>query len=86
MNSIDQFVRLKQAVAKGETVEHPVRKIKVTVDPENGEISIYNDGTGIDVAEHPGHKVWVPQLIFGTLLSSSNYNKGEEKFTGGKNG
>lgn len=41
---------------------------------------------GIDVVEHPEHKIYVPHLIFGRLLSSGNYNKHEEKFTGGKNG
>jgi len=30
--------------------------------------------------------VWVPQLIFGELLTSTNYDKEEKKLVGGKNG
>ena len=58
---------------------------------EKGEISIYNEGDGIDVAAHPkekknGKPIYIPQLIFGELLTSTNYDKDEEKVIGGKNG
>ena len=49
-------------------------------------ISVENDGDGIPIQQHPEHKVWVPELIFGHLLTSGNYNKEEEKIVGGKNG
>jgi DNA topoisomerase-2 len=45
-----------------------------------------NDGNGIDVAEHPEYKVYIPELIFGHLRTSTNYNKDEKKIVGGKNG
>jgi DNA topoisomerase-2 len=45
-----------------------------------------NDGEPIDVAEHPEHKTWIPQMIFGELLTSTNYDKNEKKLVGGKNG
>jgi DNA topoisomerase II len=48
--------------------------------------SIKNDGEPIDVAEHPEHKTWIPQMIFGELLTSTNYDKNEKKLVGGKNG
>ena len=55
-----------------------------------GEISIMNNGDGIDVIEHPKEKkmkpIYIPQLIFGELLTSTNYNKDEQKVVGGKNG
>jgi DNA topoisomerase-2 len=35
---------------------------------------------------HKDHKVYVPELIFGNLLTSSNYDDGERKVTGGRNG
>ena len=50
------------------------------------QISVENDGDGIPIEQHPEHKVWVPELIFGHLLTSGNYNKEEEKIVGGKNG
>ena len=63
-----------------------VSYIKVSVDIESGQISIENDGEGIDVAIHPVENVYIPQMIFGELLTSGNYNSKEEKITGGKNG
>jgi DNA topoisomerase-2 len=45
-----------------------------------------NDGNGIDIAEHPEYKVYIPELIFGHLRTSTNYNKDEKKIVGGKNG
>jgi DNA gyrase/topoisomerase IV subunit B len=43
-------------------------------------------GDGIPVDKHAETGVWAPELIFGHLLTSSNYDKTEEKTVGGKNG
>jgi len=53
---------------------------------EDGTITITNDGNGIDVAKHPEYDVWIPELVFGHLRTSTNYNKNEERIVGGKNG
>ena len=45
-----------------------------------------NDGNGIDVAQHPEYKTWIPEMIFGQLRTSTNYDKTEKKIVGGKNG
>ncbi|CAD25222.1 DNA TOPOISOMERASE II [Encephalitozoon cuniculi GB-M1] len=60
--------------------------IKVSIDPEGNEISVYNNGKGIPVRIHKEENVYVPELIFGNLLTSSNYNDDEKKVTGGRNG
>ncbi|XP_064030323.1 DNA topoisomerase 2-alpha [Pogoniulus pusillus] len=60
--------------------------IKVTIDVENTTISVWNNGKGIPVVEHKVEKVYVPALIFGQLLTSSNYDDNEKKVTGGRNG
>ncbi|KAK7139576.1 hypothetical protein R3I93_016646 [Phoxinus phoxinus] len=60
--------------------------IKVNIDPENNTISVWNNGKGIPVVEHKVEKVYVPALIFGQLLTSSNYDDDEKKVTGGRNG
>lgn len=60
--------------------------IKITIDPENNLISVWNNGKGIPVVEHKVEKVFVPALIFGQLLTSSNYDDDEKKVTGGRNG
>ncbi|KAJ7354850.1 DNA topoisomerase 2-alpha [Desmophyllum pertusum] len=41
---------------------------------------------GIPVEIHKEQNVFVPTLIFGQLLTSSNYNDAEKKVTGGRNG
>lgn len=60
--------------------------IKVTIDRENNVISVYNNGKGIPIEMHAKEGVYVPELIFGHLLTSSNYDDKEEKITGGRNG
>ncbi|KFD55492.1 hypothetical protein M513_03544 [Trichuris suis] len=60
--------------------------IKVTINQNMNEISVWNDGRGIPVVEHKVEKMYVPTLIFGTLLTSSNYDDSEKKVTGGRNG
>ena len=79
VNAHDHAVRLR---SKGSI--DPVKKINVHCDATG--FTIENDGEPIDVAEHPEHKVWIPQMIFGELLTSTNYNKDEKKLVGGKNG
>ena len=53
---------------------------------EDGTITLTNDGNGIDVAKHPEYDIWIPEMIFGHLRTSTNYNKDEKKIVGGKNG
>ena len=61
-------------------------KIEVTLDPDTATISVLNDGKGIPVEVHTsekdpesGRQLYIPELIFGYLLTSSNYDDDEEK-------
>ncbi|KAH8244800.1 hypothetical protein KR032_000475 [Drosophila birchii] len=60
--------------------------IKIDIDPERNVVSIWNNGQGIPVTMHKEQKMYVPTMIFGHLLTSSNYNDDEKKVTGGRNG
>ncbi|KAL2266989.1 hypothetical protein VTJ83DRAFT_4266 [Remersonia thermophila] len=60
--------------------------LKVTVDRETGEISVENNGKGIPIEMHEKEKVYIPELIFGHLLTGSNYDDNEKKTVGGRNG
>ena len=53
--------------------------IRVDINREKNEIRVYNNGKGIPVEEHKDEKMFVPTLIFGHLLTSSNFNDEEEK-------
>jgi DNA topoisomerase II len=59
--------------------------IDVTCNMEEGFIKIKNNGS-IPVEEHPKHKIMVPSMIFGEMLSGSNFNDDEKRTTGGRNG
>jgi DNA topoisomerase-2 len=58
----------------------------INIEIENNKITLMNNGEGIDVEIHPEYKIWIPEMIFGHLRTSTNYNKEEQKITGGKNG
>lgn len=79
VNAHDHVIRLK---SRGS--ETPVKNIDISSDGKT--FTIRNDGESIDVEQHPEYGVYIPQLIFGELLTSTNYDKGEKKLVGGKNG
>ncbi|CED85182.1 dna topoisomerase ii [Phaffia rhodozyma] len=59
---------------------------KVAIDREKKSISVMNNGKGIPIEMHSKEKMWIPEMIFGHLLTSSNYDDDEKKLTGGRNG
>ena len=85
VNCRDHVVRMAQNVTQNIANSIPVTNIDISIS-EDGTITMFNDGNGIDVAEHPEHKLWIPEMIFGHLRTSTNYNKDEKKIVGGKNG
>jgi DNA topoisomerase II len=85
VNCRDHAIRMQQAIKNGVANSLPVTSIDIAVQ-DDGTIVMINDGNGIDVAEHPEYKVWIPELIFGHLRTSTNYDKTEKKIVGGKNG
>ena len=83
VNCRDHVVRMKTRVDSKSENALPVTHIDIEINPD-GTITMTNDGNGIDVAEKDG--VWIPELVFGHLRTSTNYNKDEKKIVGGKNG
>jgi len=83
VNARDALVR-----SQGESGRVPVKRIDVSAGVVDGRFTIVvkNDGDGIPITLHETEKCYIPELIFGHLLTSSNYNKTEEKLVGGKNG
>jgi DNA topoisomerase-2 len=72
-NASDHFWRTKK-----------VKNIKIKFDGQKFEIE--NDGPGIPIAMHPKEKCYIPELIFGHLLTGSNFDDTEQRFGGGRNG
>lgn len=44
-----------------------------------GRIKVWNNGAGVPVEMHKKEQVYVPELIFGHLLTSSNYEDDQKK-------
>lgn len=73
VNAIDHTVRDKTATT-----------IKVSV--EGDTISVMNTGAGVPAVLHSEYGVYIPELIFGQLLTSSNYDDSDQRIVGGVNG
>ena len=82
VNARDEFIR--SIMTAGMT---PIKRIDISVTNKDGDciISVENDGDGIPIEEN-AEGMMIPEMIFGQLLTSSNYDKTEEKVVGGKNG
>lgn len=69
--------------------EHPtdVTSIAVTVS-DAGEVCVENNGPlgGIAVEVHEKEGVYCPELVFGHLLTSTNYDDTQKRVVGGRNG
>ena len=85
VNCRDHVIRMQQAITNKVEKALPVTYIDIGIS-DDGIITMINDGNGIDIAEHPEYKIWIPELIFGHLRTSTNYDKTEKKIIGGKNG
>lgn len=85
VNCRDHAVRCKQAITSGKPNIIPVTNISIDI-TDDGIITMMNNGNGIDVEKHPEYDIWIPEMIFGHLRTSTNYDKTEKKIVGGKNG
>jgi len=69
---------------------HPkhVTSISIDIDKETGEVTIENNGPlgGVCVKMHEKEQIWNPELVFGHLLTSTNYDDTQERVVGGRNG
>ena len=72
VNAFDEHMR----DAKMNTIEVTVKGDRITV----------RNNKCIPVIMHPKEKMYVPELIFGHLLTSSNYDDTKDRYTGGRNG
>eukprot|EP00978_Attheya_sp_CCMP212_P006233 scaffold14122_cov44-Attheya_sp.AAC.3 len=69
----------------------PTTRIDVTIHRGDGvdnepQIQICNNGRGIPVQLHKKEGLYIPELIFGHLLTGSNFSEAQKKVTGGRHG
>ena len=69
---------------------HPkqVSSISIAIDKDMGSVTIENNGPlgGIGVRMHEKEGLWNPELVFGHLLTSTNYDDTQKRIVGGRNG
>jgi len=68
------------------TRDPTLRNIRVDIDTVTNEITVFNDGIGLDVVIHPEEQIYVPELIFGHLLTSTSFDDETVRTTGGIHG
>ena len=78
-NAIDNVERSKKT-------NTPCTTIKVSINKETGETSIFNDGDVVPIEMHEDENVYNHTMIFGQLLTGSNYDDEEERIVAGRNG
>ena len=78
-NAIDNVERSKNT-------QTPCTTIKVSINKETGETSVWNDGDVIPIEIHKDENIYNHTLLFGHMLTGSNYDDNEERLISGTNG
>jgi DNA topoisomerase-2 len=79
---------LVNAIDRNSLHSKNVNSISVAIDKESGSVTIENNGPlgGISVKMHEKEGIWNPELVFGHLLTSTNYDDTQKRIVGGRNG
>jgi DNA topoisomerase-2 len=85
VNAYDHKKRMDKVMETSKDNHNPVTIIRININ-EDQSVSFYNDGDGIQIEYMEEHKMYPPELIFGSLLTSTNYDDNEQREWGGRNG
>tara|TARA_B110000902_G_scaffold87343_1_gene103736 strand:- start:1057 stop:4266 length:3210 start_codon:yes stop_codon:yes gene_type:complete len=79
---------LVNAIDRNSMYPKNVTTIAVSIDKENGSVTIENNGPlgGVSILMHEKEGLWNPELVFGHLLTSTNYDDSKKRIVGGRNG
>ena len=79
---------LVNAIDRNSMYPKNVTSIAVSIDKDTGAVTIENNGPlgGIGVRMHEKEGLWNPELTFGHLLTSTNYDDSKKRIVGGRNG
>ncbi len=78
-NAVDNVSRSKQT-------KTPCTRIKVNINKDTGETSIWNDGDIVPIEIDTDLNCYNHTMIFGQLHTGSNYDDEEERIVAGRNG
>jgi DNA topoisomerase-2 len=79
---------LVNAIDRNSMYPKQVTAISISVDKDSGMVTIDNNGPlgGLVVQKNQKEDVWNPELVFGHLLTSTNYDDTQKRIVGGRNG
>jgi DNA topoisomerase-2 len=93
---IKEYIELQQLIKEGKAPKNPkvyedhkyrpVKTMDIKVDLETSTITCRNDGEGVDIFWHEKEKMYIPEMIFGNLLTGTNHDNKQKKKVGGTNG
>lgn len=75
---------ITNATDRAQVPENGVTKIDISI--EGDVIKVTNNGTGILIEISEKHGIYIPEMIFGNMRSSTNFKKDVKRTVGGKNG
>ena len=73
-------------VERSSKTSTPSTKIMVSIDPISGKTTIWNDGDIVPIEMDSEEKCYNHSMIFGQLLTGSNYDDEKERVLSGRNG
>jgi len=76
----------KQRDKKMSLIDVNIKETKLPNKQKGLKISVRNDGKGIPIEMHSTEKMYIPELIFGHLLTGSNFDDSQSRLTGGRHG
>lgn len=86
---IPSFMKIFDEIITNSVDEHKrnpkLNSIQVEIDQKQNKITIKDNG-GIPVVIHKKYKKYVPEVIFGDLMSGSNYDDTQDRNVAGLNG
>lgn len=86
-NTIDHAIRLQKEQNDNPDADiKQTKMIEVNIDKETGYIEVINNGQGIDIYKDEKHDMYIPEMLLGSLHSSTNYNDDEQRLSTGMNG
>ena len=79
---------LVNAIDRNSMYPKQVTSISINVDKNSGMVTIDNNGPlgGLVIQKNQKEDVWNPELVFGHLLTSTNYDDSQKRIVGGRNG
>lgn len=79
------IVNCRDHVERMKNLENSKKVTEISITIEDDTITMTNNGNGIDVEIHPTYNIWIPEMVFANLRSSTNYTNAKS-IIGGKNG